>query len=104
MKTISISNRSREMKQLFDLAKDRDVVVQTPDGAEFIVCMVDDFGREVALQRRDRRLMAFLDKRFRRARRVPGVTIQEIRRRLDHLPKSQNETKIPRRKARPHSR
>ena len=100
MKTVAITNRSRELKRLLELAKQDDVVMRTPEGEEFMLCVVDDFEHEIAQQRRNKKLMAFLDERFRQARAQPGIPLAQVRKQLG----LNSHGKVSRRKAGPHSR
>lgn len=82
MKTIVVSNRSREMKKLLKLAKQQDIVVKTPTGEEFVLSAVDDLEYEISRQRRNKKLMAFLDRRFRAARREKGIPLAIVKQKL----------------------
>jgi hypothetical protein len=82
MKTVTVTNRSREMKTVLRLAKKEAVVVRTPDGDEFMLSWIDDFDHEIAAQRRNQKLMAFLDRRFRQARQEQGIPLKEVERSL----------------------
>jgi len=97
MKTVVVTNRSRELKRLLAIAKHEDVVMQTPDGDEFMISMIDELGNEIAQQRRDKKLMAFLDARLRQARARPGIPLKDVRKQLGL---NSHGTKVPRRKAR----
>ncbi len=72
MKTITVSRRSRQLKDLLEIAQEEDLVVHTPEGDVFLLSLIDDFTDEVAQQRKNRKLMAFLKTRF-RARAVKRV-------------------------------
>jgi hypothetical protein len=82
MKTIAIKKSSKMMDHVLKLAKAEDVIVQTLEGDEFLVIAIDDFDREIVRQRANKELMAFLDKRFRAARREKGIPLQEVTKRL----------------------
>lgn len=101
MKTVAVTNRSREMRKLLELAKKQDVVVRTSDGDEFVLSLIDDFDVELALQRKNKKLMAFLDKRLREGRRQEGIPLDEVKRRLGL---NSDGEKISRRQAGPHPR
>ena len=62
MKTVNVSARSRVLKNLLDQAREEDVVVRAEDGTQFLIRAMDEFGREIESQRRNKKLMAFLDK------------------------------------------
>jgi len=49
--------------------------------------MTNDFDYEIAQQRRNKKLMAFLDKRFREARREKGIPLEEVERQLGLAPR-----------------
>ena len=94
MKRMTIHNMSPEMKRLLDFARiNEDVVVQTPDGHEFVISWVDDFDIELAQQRSNKELMRFLDQRFKKGRLTKGVPLEAVKRELG------NKTDKRRRKA-----
>jgi hypothetical protein len=101
MKTLKVSSRSRAIRQLLELASQEDVVLETADGDEFLLSAVDDFGIEIARQRQNKKLMAFLRKRFRDARREKTIPLEEVRRGLGL---TANGSKVSRRKTGSHSR
>jgi hypothetical protein len=101
MKTFAVTNRSRELKRLLKVAKREDVVLRTPDGDEFVLSLIDDFDYELSRQRQNEKLMAFLDERARQARKEKGIPLEEVKRRLGV---NSHGDKVPRRKARSHSR
>ena len=53
--------------------------MQTPDGREFVLAEIDDFGREIALARENMELMKLLDER---GREEATVSLAEARRGL----------------------
>jgi hypothetical protein len=63
--------------------------------------LVGDFDYEIARQRRNKRLMAFLDKSFHAARQEKGIPLAEVKRLLGL---NSDNAKVTRRKARPHPR
>ncbi len=93
MKSVTISKNYREMQRIFQLAQKEDVVVRTPAGDEFIISPVDDFAFEIAQQRQNRKLMAFLDKRFRAARREKGIPLKQVKQELGLKDRSQGSKK-----------
>lgn len=101
MKTVTISSRSKAIKGLLDLAKQEDLVLRTPDGDEFMLSVIDDFEHETAQQRRSKKLMAFLDKRFREARQEKGIPLKEVERQLGL---NSHVAKVPRPQTGPRSR
>jgi hypothetical protein len=101
MKTIIVPKRSRAVNALLEQARNEDVLVQAEDGTQFLLSPVDDFAREIEAQRRNKKLMAFLDKRFREARQEKGIPLEEVERQLGL---KSHGAKVSRRKAGPHSR
>lgn len=79
MKTIKVSRRSKSVQSLLKHALRENVVLQSPEGHEFILAEVHDFDREIELARHNRALMKFLDGR---ARQTQTVSLQEARNRL----------------------
>jgi hypothetical protein len=53
--------------------------VRTADGSEFMLTAVDDFDEEIAIARRNTKLMAFLDERARQTKTIP---LDEVKREL----------------------
>ncbi|MCX7045680.1 MAG: hypothetical protein NTX50_09385 [Candidatus Sumerlaeota bacterium] len=62
MKTIAISARSNAVNQLLKQALTENLILRSCDGREFILAEVDDFDREIELTRKNKKLMAFLDR------------------------------------------
>ena len=89
------------MKQLLEMALKEDLLLRTPEGHEFMLLAVDDFDHELAKQRANEKLMSFLDKRYRQARKEKGIPIEEV---AHELGLSSNNAKISRRKTGTHSR
>ena len=81
MKTVSITPAGADVAQLFEQAREEDLVVQLPDGTQFLLAAVqeDDFEEEVARTRKNEALMAFLDERRKQARTIP---LAEVRKQL----------------------
>jgi hypothetical protein len=72
MKTVHLSkNPPKEIQSLLNKAREDDVVVQTADGAEFILFAIDDFDEEIAKTRRNKKLMALLDSRAKQTKTIP---------------------------------
>jgi hypothetical protein len=82
MKTVTITRRSRQLKDLLEIAQEEDLVVQTPEGDAFFLSLVDDFAHELIQQRKNRKLMAFLKKRFHEARQQEGIPLERVKRQL----------------------
>ena len=95
MKTVSVSPRSKVLRELLRLAQGTDVIVQSPDGAQFFLTHItnadtfyisngeDDFDAEIAATRKNTRLMKFLDERGEKAKDRKGMPLAEARRRLN---------------------
>ena len=79
MKTIEVTRRSRHLSQLLAKAQRENLILRSPTGAEFILAELNDFDREIELQRENPRLMAFLD---RRGRQPATKSAADVRRRL----------------------
>jgi hypothetical protein len=79
MKTLRLSTRSKAVRSLLEKARKQAVVVQTTDGSEFMVTAIDDFDREIAAQRRNKKLMAYLDECAKETELIP---LEDARRRL----------------------
>ncbi len=90
MKTIRVSKRSRAVKALLDQAREEDVVVRADDGTQFVIRAIDDFGREIESQRRNKKLMAFLDKC---AEQTEWVPLEKVEKSLGLLPRKSNKKK-----------
>jgi len=79
MKTIEVTRRSRRLSQLLAKAQRESLILRSPTGAEFILAEINDFDREIELQRQNSDLMAFLD---RRGGQPAANSASEVRRRL----------------------
>jgi hypothetical protein len=82
MKTIAIKKPSKAMDSLLQAAKVKDVILQSPNGDEFLVVAIDDFGQEIARKRANKELMSFLHQRFRDANRRRSIPLVEVKKRL----------------------
>ena len=87
MRTIALKNPSNDVKRLLAVAKNEDVVVEAPGGEKFILSPMDDFDYEIVRQRQNKKLMAFLGKRFKEARQGKGIPLQEAFLQLGLKPK-----------------
>jgi hypothetical protein len=101
MKTVHISKQAKTINALLEEARNDDLIVKAADGTEYLLSFIDDFDREIALQRRSKKLMAFLDECARKAQQEKGIPLEEVKRQLGL---DSNATKVSRRKTRPHSR
>lgn len=79
MKTIDVPAESAEIQSLLAEARDDDVILRAPDGSEFMLSAVDDFGIEVARTRQNKKLMALLDERAKQSATVP---LDEVKQQL----------------------
>jgi hypothetical protein len=76
---IAVPRRSKGVNALLEKARKEDVFVQDADGTEYLLTVVDDFDREIAVQRQSQKLMAFLDER---ARATEWIPMEEAERRM----------------------
>jgi len=60
MKTVTISPRSRSIRELLAQASHDNLILHAPDGREFILAEIDDFNREIELTRQSKALMKLL--------------------------------------------
>jgi hypothetical protein len=90
VKTVSVPKGSRTVKALLDQARDEDVVVRTDDGTQFLIRAMDEFGREVERQRRNKKLMAYLDQC---AQETEWIPLAEVERRLRLSPRKTSKTR-----------
>ena len=100
MRTVSVSQRSRTVSRLLDIARKETLVLRTASGEEFVLAAVDEFDHELTLQRANKSLMEFLEGRFRQARSAKGIRLGEAVRRYAVDPHEKN----PRRKTGKHPR
>lgn len=71
MKTVEISGKSEELTALLEQAQQEDLIVRSADGNEYMLFAISDFDYEIALTRKNKKLMAFLDKRAKQAATIP---------------------------------
>lgn len=79
MKIIDVSEASPEVDALLQQARDEDVIVRISDGREFLLAAVHEFDREIALTRKNEKLMALLEAR---AEQTTTVPLDEVKREL----------------------
>lgn len=79
MRTIDVPKRSQALNDVLRQARLENLILRTADGAEFVLAEIDDFDREIAVTRKNKALMRFLDARARDSKRV---TVDQVRRRL----------------------
>jgi hypothetical protein len=82
VKTITV--RSRAVNAILDQAREEDVVVRSNDGTPFLIRAMDDFDREIEAQRRNKKLMAYLDQCAQETERIP---LAEVEKRLKLPPR-----------------
>jgi hypothetical protein len=76
MKTVTITGGSEEIRALLNQARDEDVIVRMEDGSEFLLSAIDDFDHEIALTRRNEKLMTLLDERGGQTRTIPLEAVE----------------------------
>jgi hypothetical protein len=79
VKTVTIPPQAAEVNALLEQARDEDVLVQTADGTEYVVTVVDEFDQEIARTRLNAKLMAMLDERAKQSQTIP---LDEVKRQL----------------------
>ncbi len=79
MKTVAVPPQATEVNALLEQARDEDLLVQTADGSEFVLTVVDEFDHEIARTRQNAKLMALLDERARQTQTIP---LDEVKRQL----------------------
>jgi len=79
MRTITVSKRAKNLVTLLKQAQQENLILQSPDGKEYVLAEIDDFDREIALTRQNKEFMAFLD---RRARQTTTIPLEEVKRQL----------------------
>jgi hypothetical protein len=70
MKTIAISQPDRSIIALLKEARGENLILQLPDGSEFVLAEVDTFDREIKLTRENQPLMDLLTQRRKQTKRV----------------------------------
>ncbi len=70
MKTIAISQDAKEILELLNQARQENLIVQSPDGSEFILAEVDFFDHEIELTRQNKALMTLLEQRAKQDRTI----------------------------------
>lgn len=79
MKTIAVSKRAKGVNDLLKHAQRENIIVRSPDGAEFILAEIDDFNREIELTRQNKKLMKFLEQRAKQTKTIP---LEEVKTQL----------------------
>lgn len=70
MKTITVPQPDLNIATLLDKARGENLILQLPDGSEFILAEIDSFAREVQLTRENQPLMDLLAQRRKQSKRV----------------------------------
>jgi len=86
MKTIKISAQEKKLSGLLKKASQENLILRSADGREFILAELDDFDREIELQRQNEEFMRFLDER---GREKATHSLDDVRRKLG-LPSPRN--------------
>ena len=76
MKTVTIPAKAKAINKLLDQARAEDLLVKAADGSEYILASIDEFDLEVARTRRNKKLMALLDKRARQTETMPLAQVE----------------------------
>ena len=76
MKTIKVTENSLNLEAILNLASKENILLETPEGREFVLAEIDNFDREVELTRQNQELMNFLDER---SREQKTVTLNQVR-------------------------
>ena len=82
MKTINLSESLALSSELLDLAREEVLILQTPDGREFVLAQIDEFRREVELTRQTPELMELLEQR---GRSQATVSLSQVQAELGEL-------------------
>ena len=70
MKTIAISQDAKEILELLNQARQENLIVQSPDGSEFILAEIDFFDHEIELTLQNKALMTLLEQRTKQDRTI----------------------------------
>jgi hypothetical protein len=76
MKTVKITEPEAVLLALLDQARQEDIVVQLPDGQEFILTAIDSFDYEILRTRKNAALMALLDARAKEPATIDLATLK----------------------------
>ena len=79
MKTIKVTENSLNLEAILNLASKENILLETPEGREFVLAEIENFDREVELTRQNQELMNFLDER---SREQKTLTLNQVRQRL----------------------
>jgi hypothetical protein len=79
VKAIDLSTVSPSLKDVLKMAGEDNVILKTPEGRQFVLAEIDDFGEEVEKTRQNEALMRLLDERSKEPARH---TLQQVREQL----------------------
>ncbi len=79
MKTIELAQSNLTVMDLIELAEQDTVILQKPDGTEFVLSVVDDFAGEVEALCHNQEFLEFLAQR---SCSTKGLSLEEARKRL----------------------
>ncbi len=63
---------------LLDQARQENLILRTPDGAEFVLAELDEFDREIALTRQNEELMHLLEQRAQQPQVIGLAEVREL--------------------------
>ncbi|HRW10188.1 MAG TPA: hypothetical protein P5121_34030 [Caldilineaceae bacterium] len=70
MKTVTITETDQALLTYVAKAREENLILQLPDGSEFLLAEIDTFAHEVALTRDNEKLMALLAERSQETKKV----------------------------------
>ena len=93
MKTVTVSSRSKVLNGLLKMAQQADLLVNAPDGRQYILLSIsnaesffigesNDLDDEISTARKNKKLMQFLEERGAKANSESGIPLLEVRRQL----------------------
>jgi len=76
MKTIELAADTPSLPELIELAARENIIINTPQGKQFVLAELDDFELEVEQLKNSKEFMAFLDER---SKERGTTSIEEVR-------------------------
>jgi hypothetical protein len=76
MKTIELAADTPSLPELIELAAGENIIINTPQGKQFVLAEIDDFELEVEQLKNSKEFMAFLDHR---SKQRSTTSIEELR-------------------------
>ena len=70
MKTMTISVQDNAILDLLNLALQGGLILQDPEGREFVLAEIDEFAHEIELTRNNQELMKLLDERGKQTKTI----------------------------------